>query len=68
MIDKGVCDKGYIWNPSDCECECDKSCDIGEHLDYKYCKCKKKIVAPLIEKCTKTVREVKLANITLPKN
>ena len=68
LIDKGVCDKGYIGNPSDCECECDKSCDIGEHLDYKYCKCKKKIVAPLIEKCTKTVREVKLANITLPKN
>ena len=22
-------------NPSNCECECDKSCDIGEYLDYK---------------------------------
>ena len=32
LIDKGVCDKGYIWNPSNCEC--DKSCDIGEYLDY----------------------------------
>ena len=21
---EGVCDKGYIWNPSKCECECDK--------------------------------------------
>ena len=20
VIDKGVCDKGYIWNPSNCEC------------------------------------------------
>ena len=29
---------------------------------------KKKLVALLIEKCTKTVEEVKLANITLPKN
>ena len=29
MIDKGVCDKGYAWNPSNCECECDKSCDIS---------------------------------------
>ena len=38
LIDKGVRDKGYIWNPSNCECECDKSCDIGEYLDYKYCK------------------------------
>ena len=22
-----MCDKGFIWNPSNCECECDKSCD-----------------------------------------
>ena len=28
--DKGVCDKGFIWNLSNCECECDKSCDIRE--------------------------------------
>ena len=31
LIDKGTCDKGFIWNPSNCECECDKACDIGEH-------------------------------------
>ena len=30
LIDKGVSDKGFIWNPSNCECECNKSCDIGE--------------------------------------
>ena len=24
MIDKGICDKGSIWNPSNCECACDK--------------------------------------------
>ena len=36
-------DKGFIWNPSNCECDCDKSCDIGEYLDYKNCKCRKKI-------------------------
>ena len=24
-IDKGVCDKGYAWNPISCEFECDKS-------------------------------------------
>ena len=23
MIDKGVCDKGYAWNPTNCECEFD---------------------------------------------
>ena len=30
LIDKGVCDKAYVWNPSNCECECHKSCNIGE--------------------------------------
>ena len=41
LIDKGVCDKEFIWNPSNCECECDKSCNIGEYLDHENCKCKK---------------------------
>ena len=25
LIDKGVCDKGYAWNPSNCKCEFGKS-------------------------------------------
>ena len=33
LIDKGVCDKGSIWNPSHCVCECDKSSDVDEYLD-----------------------------------
>ena len=41
LIDKGVCDKGFIWNPSNCECEYDKACDVGEYLDYENCKCRK---------------------------
>ena len=41
LVDKIVCDKGFSWNPSSCECECDKSCGIGEYLDYKSCICKK---------------------------
>ena len=28
LVDIGIYDKGFIWNPS--TCECDKSCDIGE--------------------------------------
>ena len=32
-----MCDKGFIWNLSNCEWESDKSCDIGEYLDYKEC-------------------------------
>ena len=34
LIDKDVWGKGFIFNPSNCECECDKSCGIGEYLDY----------------------------------
>ena len=47
-----MCDKGFIWNPSNCECECDKSYDIGEYLDYKNCRCRKKIIDKLVEECS----------------
>ena len=68
MIDKGVCNKGFIWNPSNCECECDKSCDIGEYLEYSNCKCRKKIVDSLVEECTENIEEIKLLKKTLDKN
>ena len=68
LIDKGVCDKGSIWNPSNCECDCDKLCNIGEYLDYKNCQCRKKLVNKLVEECTETNNEVKLAKITLSEN
>ena len=68
LIDKRICDKGFIWNPSNCECECDKNCDIGEYLDYENCKCRKKLVDKLIDECTETIEEVKLAKITLAEN
>ena len=79
-IVKGICDKGFIWNPSNCECECDKSCDIGEYLDYENCKYRKKLVDKLIEwnfvdsnfverssaeECTENIGEVKIAEMAL---
>ena len=67
MIDKGVWDKGFIWNPSNCECDCDKLRDIGEYLDYENCKYRKKLVDKLVEECTENV-EVKLAKINLAEN
>ena len=65
LIDKRVCDKGLIFNPSKCECECHKSCSIGEYLDYSNCKCRKKLVDPLVEECTENIEETKLVNITV---
>ena len=68
LIDKKVCDKGFSWNPSNCECECDKKCDFGEYLDYENCKCRKKLVDKLVDECNKTIKEKKLAKIALSEN
>ena len=40
---------------------------IGEYLDYESCKCRKKLVDKVIDECTETIEEVKLAEITLTK-
>ena len=49
LIDKGKCDDGFIWNHS--ICECDKSFDVGEYLDYENCKCRKRLFDKLVLKC-----------------
>ena len=68
LIDNGVCDKVFIWNRSNCECECDKTCDVGEYLDYGDCKCRKKLVEKLVNECTETIEEVKLAKTNVAEN
>ena len=61
-----MCDKGFIWNPRNCECECNKSCDIGEYLNHKNCKCGQKVIDKLIEECSENIDENKtLYNETL---
>ena len=34
VIINNVGDKGFIWNPGNCECQSVKSCDVGEYLNY----------------------------------
>ena len=53
LIDKGECDKGFIFNPSNCECECDKIRGINEYIDYSNCKCRNKLVDSLVEELLK---------------
>ena len=53
LIDKGRCDKGFSWNPS--ICECDKSCDIGQYLDYKNCKCRQELISKLVEEYSEDI-------------
>ena len=33
----GSCEKDYMWNPSMCDCECNKACKIDEYLGTKIC-------------------------------
>ena len=60
MIDKGICNKGFNWNPSNCECECDKLCDVSEYLDYKNCKCWKTLVDELVEEWNENIDKKEL--------
>ena len=57
------CDKGYKWNPSICECQCDKWCKPGQYLDHKNCVCKNKLVGRLIEECTSVINETMINNL-----
>ena len=45
-----MCDKGFIWNPSNCER--DKLCDVGEYLEYK---CRKRLIDRLVEECSENI-------------
>ena len=62
-----ICNKGSIWNPSNYECESDKSSDIGKYLDYENCKYRKKLVNKLAgrssaEECTENIDDIKIAD------
>ena len=62
FIDKGVFDRGYVWNPGNCECECDKLCDVSEYINYENCKCRKRLVDKLVEECNEIVEDVKIVS------
>ena len=50
-----MCDKGSIWNPSNCERECDKLYDVAEYLDYENCKCRKRLTDKLVGECSENI-------------
>ena len=65
LVNKMVYDKGYIWNPSNWACECDKLFDIGQYLDYKNCVCRKSLVDKLVEECINVTDGDTMHNETL---
>ena len=56
LIEKVICDKGFIWSPSNCQCEC----NVGEYLDYRNYKCRKTFVDKLVEECHDDIDEKEL--------
>ena len=51
-----------MWNPSTCECQCDKWCKSGQYLDHKNCICKNKFIGRVIEECTSVINETMINN------
>ena len=51
-----------MWNPSTCECQCDKWCKQGQYLDHKNCVCKNKLISRVIEECTSVINETMITN------
>ena len=49
LIYKSRFGDGLFWNSSICECEYDKSCNMGEYLDYQNCESTKKLTDNLVE-------------------
>ena len=56
------CDKGYTWNPTTWECQCDIWCNPGQYLDYKNCVCKNKLIGRVIEECASVINETMINN------
>ena len=52
-------------NPSNCKCKCDKPYDFRKYLDYKNCKCRKKLVDKLLEECSENTDENEIIRVTL---
>ena len=56
------CTKGYMWNPSTCECRCDTWCKQGQYLDHKNSVCKNKLIGRVIAECTSLINETMMNN------
>ena len=56
------CTEGFTWNPSTCECQCDKWCKSGQYLGYKNCVCKNKLIGRVTEECTSVINETMINN------
>ena len=40
-----------MWNPSTCDCKCDKACKIGEYLNLKNCSLENRLFVKVVQTC-----------------
>ena len=59
------CDRGYTWNRSTCECQCDMLWKPGQYLDHKNCICKNKLIGRLTGECTSVINETIIIKIVV---
>ena len=45
------CKDNYTWNPSTCDCECNKAFKIDEYLYIKNCSCRKRLIGKIVFTC-----------------
>ena len=57
------CIKGYTWNRSTCESQCDMWCKPGQYLDHKNCVCKNKLIGRVIAECTSVINKTMMNNV-----
>ena len=58
--------KGYVIKyPSNCECECDESCHVGEYVDSNNYKWRKWLIDKLVEKWSENIDEGEMINVPL---
>ena len=56
------CTKGYKWNPSFCEYQCDTWYKPGQYLDHKNCVCQNKLIGRVIEECISVINETMISD------
>ena len=54
---KGICDKGFNRNFTNCNCECDKSCNVGEYLNHENYECRNQLFDKLVKECNGNIDE-----------
>ena len=51
LDDWDSCEKDYMWNPSTCNCECNKACKIDKYLDIENYSSEKGLISKLVLEC-----------------